>query len=62
MERKHVHKWVHLSTHYGRKLDGYNVRFKREDEFFCEKCCEIKQVVREGVEYENDPEPMWWRH
>lgn len=58
-EKKCDHKWVHLSTHYRKKEDRYAARFIRMDIFFCEKCCEKKEVVKE--EYAMLA-PVWWRH
>lgn len=56
------HKWAHLSTHYERKSNGYVIQYIRLDTFFCESCCETKDVKREGTGYSEDPEPIWWKH
>lgn len=53
------HKWVHLSTHYEYESHGYNTEFVRLDAFFCEKCCETKEVERREHSRET---PLWWRH
>ena len=56
------HKWAHLSTHYACESNNYAVTYTRVDVFFCELCCETKDVKRGGTEYSGDPEPIWWRH
>ena len=58
------HKWNNLSTHYDKRRegDGYAFKFTRADVFFCEKCCEQKEIKREERSYSEYPEPIWWRH
>lgn len=53
------HKWIHLSTHYQQSSAGYNTEYIRLDVFFCEKCCETKEV--EKREYSRE-RPLWWAH
>ena len=45
------HKWIHLDTNIN--LDYYpgSCGFKRVDRFFCEKCCETKEIVKSCMDY-----------
>ena len=54
------HKWQHFETRH-LLIDNYpgSNQFKRIDRFFCEKCCEIKEVVKTCMDYE-DKNPEWF--
>lgn len=44
------HKWIHLDTKYI-YLNHYpgSCKFKRVDRFYCDKCCEIKEIVKSCI-------------
>lgn len=52
------HKWMYLDTRYICEKYSYTNSFKRVDRFYCEKCCEIKEVEK----YESDSRnvPIWF--
>jgi len=51
------HKWVHLDTKKKTDYGGYQTRFVRIDQFFCEKCLETKEKRQD--EYSRDT-PDWF--
>ena len=54
------HKWIHLDTkHIYRDHYPGLCRFKRVDRFFCEKCCETKEIVKRCMDDE-DRHPEWF--
>ena len=53
------HKWTHLSTHYSYESHTYVTEWIRLDVFFCEKCCEKKEVIKRESSRER---PLWWVH
>ena len=54
------HKWTHFETRY-LLIDNYPAsnQFKRIDRFFCEKCCEVKEIVKSCMDWE-DRSPEWF--
>jgi hypothetical protein len=56
------HKWVHLESI--KKEDGisytYCTSLKKVDRFFCEKCLEQKEVVKECEVSRHSKYPDWW--
>lgn len=54
------HKWLSLETKYIYLTRSFgSSTFKRIDRFFCEKCCEQKEVTKECKDYE-DRKPEWF--
>lgn len=57
------HEYFHESTHYQRESDGYGkMRYTRLDVYFCHKCLDKKDVVREEVIFSSVEPPIWWQH
>jgi hypothetical protein len=59
------HKFVHFDTLYKKTTVGggnpflphYSIR-KRIDRFFCERCLELKDVIKEQI---SEYPPDWWK-
>lgn len=52
-----LHKWIHLDTKKNYENRDFNTRFTRIDNFYCEKCCEIKSKITEDC---CRTEPDWY--
>lgn len=54
------HKWQHFETR-NILIDNYpsSNQFKRIDRFFCEKCCETKEIIKSCMNWE-DRNPEWF--
>lgn len=50
MESNCEHKFVHLDTKKTRQSNGWTDYFKRVDTYFCEKCLEEKEKIKEASE------------
>lgn len=55
------HKYIHLDTRYIAFGSGYSrtTRFKRIDRLFCEKCGDIKEIIKEEYKQRDMP-PEWF--
>jgi hypothetical protein len=54
-----THKFVHFDTTYKTSKEGYHSYYwKRIDRFYCERCLELKDVVREQI---SEYSPDWWK-
>jgi hypothetical protein len=51
------HKWVHMDTKKRSHSESYIIYYKRIDYFFCEKCLETKEIVRDDYSREM---PDWY--
>lgn len=58
-QRECDHKWTHLSTHYQHEPCGYQTTYTRMDIFICERCCEMKEIIKRESARET---PLWWMH
>jgi predicted metal-dependent hydrolase len=57
MCNENEHKWVHIDTKKHYDCAGYNNCYVRIDNFFCEKCLEIKSKRQESYAREA---PDWY--
>lgn len=51
------HKWTHLDTKQYYENRDFNTKFTRVDNFYCEKCCDIKSKTTEDY---CRVEPDWY--
>lgn len=51
------HKWIHMNSAYKYDSAGYMTRFKKIDTFFCEKCLEQRNTVKEDTSRDT---PDWY--
>lgn len=57
------HKWVYQMSDYECEANGYySKQYCRTDIYYCEKCCETKDIVAK-IECRDikDGEPSWWK-
>lgn len=51
------HKWVYFDTKKKYESSAYQTYFKRIDYFYCEKCLNTNEIVRDGYSRET---PDWY--
>jgi hypothetical protein len=55
-----IHKWVYMETarQHGKSscYDSPAVNWRRTDRFYCEKCLEIKEIIKTAPGWEDKPE------